>query len=194
MTGNDIVDIATAAAESNPERKGFLEKIFTLQEQRCIREAECPHQMVWRIWSMKESAYKIHTRQYGGRSFAPLKFHCSIVSRSEGVVNTCHTAYHTSTYVTTKYIYSIAGTDELCRNSFMNSCFRITDTPPNKQRQYIYERMISLYALVSGKEKSEMEVMKDGNGIPFLYCRQDERIIPVSITHHGHYAAFTIDK
>ena len=36
MIGNDIVDLALAQKESNWKRKGFLDKIFTLQEQLFI--------------------------------------------------------------------------------------------------------------------------------------------------------------
>ena len=59
MVGNDIVDLKHAALESNWQRKGFLNKVFTSSEKQYIQDAENPFQMVWLIWSMKESAYKI---------------------------------------------------------------------------------------------------------------------------------------
>ena len=34
MIGNDIVDLDLARKESNWKRKGFLDKIFSLQEQQ----------------------------------------------------------------------------------------------------------------------------------------------------------------
>ncbi|HNU88021.1 MAG TPA: 4'-phosphopantetheinyl transferase superfamily protein [Ferruginibacter sp.] len=193
MTGNDIIDMAAAAAESNWQRKGFLEKIFTPPEQQYIREASCPQEMVWRLWSMKESAYKIYTRQYGGRSFAPLKLHCSLFSRSAGKVEINSTTYYITTCTGKKYIYSIAKQDGPGKATFVNYCFRIAETDLDKQQQLIYERMISVYSLVSGKQKEEIKIIKDRNGIPFLYCSRHEQSIPVSITHHGNYAAFTID-
>lgn len=193
MTGNDIVDMATAAAESNWMRKGFLEKIFTPPEQQYIREASAPEEMVWRLWSMKESAYKVYTRQYGGRFFAPQKINCTILSRSAGKVEINNVTYHTTTNINKKYIYSIATAAEPGRHSLLNCCFKLTETGFGTQQQYIYKRMISQYAVVSGKEKKEIEIIKDPNGIPFLYCRQVKQRIPVSITHHGNYAAFTID-
>lgn len=192
MTGNDIIDRATAAAESNWKRKGFLEKIFTLQEQQYIHEAASPGEMVWKLWSMKESAYKVYTRQYGGRFFAPQKFNCTVLSRSAGKVDINNVTYLTTTNTDKKYIYSIARLDDPGNASFMNCCFRITGTDFGKQQQFIYERMISHYAMVSGKERNDIEIIKDRNGLPLLYCSQDKLSIPVSITHHGNYAAFTI--
>ncbi len=191
MTGNDVVDIATAAAESNWRRKGFLEKIFTAQEQLYIREAWTPAEMVWRLWSMKESAYKIYSRQYGGRVFAPLKLHCTIVSSSAGKVEIGNMAYYTTTNSNKKYIYSIARPGEPGEASFINCCFRLKEYDLTKQQQ-IYNKMISHYAIISGKEKNGIEMIKDKNGIPSLYCSKDKLYIPVSITHHGNYAAFTI--
>ncbi len=192
MTGNDIVDMAVAAAESSWKRKGFLEKIFTLSEQQYIREASSPEEMVWRLWSMKESAYKIYTRQYGGRFFAPQKINCTVLSISAGIADINKLIYHTTTSTDGKYMYSIARPGEPGSDLLMNCCFRIRGICFAKQQQFIYKRMISQYAIASGKEKSEIELIKDRNDIPFLYCRQDQRSIPVSITHHGNYAAFTI--
>ena len=42
---------------------------------------------VWRLWSMKEAAYKIYTQQHKKRFFAPQKFECSFISESEGMVS-----------------------------------------------------------------------------------------------------------
>ncbi|HMU11349.1 MAG TPA: 4'-phosphopantetheinyl transferase superfamily protein [Ferruginibacter sp.] len=192
MTGNDIVDMAAAAAESKWRRKGFLEKIFTLPEQQYIREASSPEEMVWRLWSMKESAYKIYTRQHGGRFFAPLKIHCTVISGTTGRVKINHTTYYTTTCTGKKYIYSIAKQHKPGEAGFVNDCFRIAGTNLGKQQQFIYKRMISVYSLFFGKEKEQITIIKDQNGIPFLYCSQNQQRIPVSITHHGNYAAFTI--
>lgn len=192
MTGNDIVDLATAAAESNWRRKGFLEKIFTPQEQQYIRETSSPGKIVWKLWTMKESAYKIYTRQHGGRFFAPLKQHCTILDGLAGKVEINNIIYHTTTTTDKKYIYSIAGTGEPVNTSLMNCCFRVTEPGVNEQQGFIYNKLITHYAIASGKEISEIELIKDHNGIPFLYCRQDKLSTPVSITQHGNYAAFTI--
>ena len=47
MIGNDIVDLALAQKESNWKRKGFLDKIFTLQEQLFINLSENQEIEVW---------------------------------------------------------------------------------------------------------------------------------------------------
>ncbi len=192
MTGNDIIDLATAAAESNWKRKGFIEKIFTLQEQRYIREATLPEEMIWKLWSMKESAYKIYTRQFGGRFFAPQKFNCTLLTGQTGKVEINNNSFHTNTSAAKNYMYSIARSDESGMDTFINYCFRLPHCDHYKQQEIINEKIINVYTSVTAAQKNDLYVIKDKNGIPFLYYQNNKLKIPVSITHHGRFAAFTI--
>lgn len=191
MTGNDIVDIQVAAAESNWRRKGFLEKICTPQEQLYINNAATPDSMVWRLWTMKESAYKIYTRQYGGRFFAPQKFSCTILSDARGVVTINSVSYQTITITAKDLIYTIAIIKGTESSELINSCFTLPETDLSNQQQYIYNKIINHFHYFTGELKKNISVIKDKNGIPFLNCSYNLQI-PVSITHHGHFAAFTI--
>ncbi len=192
MTGNDIVDKFTAAAESNWKRKGFLEKLFTEQEQQLIGEASIPEDMLWRLWTMKESAYKIYTRQFGGRFFAPHKINCTILSNTSGCVTLNTINYQTITRSTKNYIYSMARLDKNAQQAFLNCCFRLPQWTYAKQQAFIYDNIINQYAVFTGTIKNGLSLKKDKDGIPFLSCQGDLSVIPVSITHHGHFAAFTI--
>ena len=60
MIGTDIIDIVEAKKTSNWERPRFLEKLFTSNEQQLIHNSENKFVMVWRLWSMKEAAYKLY--------------------------------------------------------------------------------------------------------------------------------------
>lgn len=189
MSGNDIVDLTAAAGESNWKRKGFLTKLFTWREQYYINNAVAPEAMLWRLWTMKESAYKIQNRNYGGRFFAPQKFKCSIINESDGIVHFNNNRFQTITQSTTNYIYSIAGQDKTDWHPTINSCILIEVPDKNNQQLFIYNRIIYSYHQLSNK--TGLSVIKE-NGIPFLYCNTDKSRTPVSITHHGRYAAFTI--
>jgi phosphopantetheinyl transferase (holo-ACP synthase) len=191
MTGNDIVDIATAAAETNWRRKDFLQKIFTEKEQLYIKSASIPDQTVWRLWTMKESAYKIYIRQYGGRFFAPQKLSCTLLSETTGQVIINTILYQTLTSSTNEYIYSIA-VPQGNKEDFLNHCFDIPAFYPNHQ-ELIYNKMIARYAGIKFQNKNNFTILKEKNNIPYLYCRKEKMKIPVSITHHGNFAAFTIN-
>ena len=73
MIGNDIVDLNLAKTQSNWERKGFLKKQFTDEEQLSIHSSRNSFLEVWLLWSMKEAAYKCYSQQYQIRFFNPKK-------------------------------------------------------------------------------------------------------------------------
>ncbi|RNL55493.1 4'-phosphopantetheinyl transferase family protein [Pedobacter jejuensis] len=108
MLGNDIVDLTLAKVQSNWKRKGFLEKIFTYDEQLCILKSKNPYLKVWLLWSMKEAAYKIHNRKTGIRNFAPKSLSCTIHSNAYGEVNIEGSTYYTKSDLQTTFIHSIA--------------------------------------------------------------------------------------
>jgi phosphopantetheinyl transferase (holo-ACP synthase) len=112
MIGNDIVDLDLALKESNWKRDRFLDKIFTLKEQRLILNSENQDLMVWNLWSRKEASYKIYNRQTGIRGFFPLRLECCYTNENVGTVSIDGFVYHTKTEITSNYIYSIAVTEK----------------------------------------------------------------------------------
>ncbi|WP_293309205.1 4'-phosphopantetheinyl transferase family protein [Pedobacter sp. UBA5917] len=108
MLGNDIVDLYLAKTQSNWHRKNYLDKIFTTEEQLLISAAENPDVMVWLLWSMKESAYKIHNRKTGIRNFAPKSLSCTIHPNTYGEVNIDGYAYFTKSSLQTAFVHTVA--------------------------------------------------------------------------------------
>lgn len=114
MIGNDIVDLAIAAVESNWQRRGFLDKIFTVAERFLIHSAKDAELMVWLMWTMKESAYKAATDQSKIKSFAPFAFSCNnlIWHNHSAVGNVIYQGeiYFCQSTLTQRYIHTIAAT------------------------------------------------------------------------------------
>ncbi len=108
MIGNDIVDLNVASVESNWQRKGFLSKIFTADEQDLILNVKDSFKMVWLLWSMKESTYKVYEQQYGKRFFAPKKFQCKLITENSGTVLINEEVYSTKSKINNDYISTIA--------------------------------------------------------------------------------------
>lgn len=73
MIGNDVVDLILAKKESNWKRKGYLDKLFSNREQDFIKSANNQDEMVWMLWSIKESTYKAYQRICYNQGFYPLK-------------------------------------------------------------------------------------------------------------------------
>jgi phosphopantetheinyl transferase (holo-ACP synthase) len=105
VIGNDIIDLQLAARESNWQRRGYLDKIYTPAEQAMIHASADPSLMVWLLWSRKEAVYKIIHRQTGIRAYNPLKFNCT----SE-IVTYENQQYHTRSTVSSTHIHTIAVT------------------------------------------------------------------------------------
>lgn len=112
MIGNDIVDLLQAAKDSDWQRKGFLDKLFTSEEQFLISSDVHPPLMIWLLWSMKESAYKINSRVTKLRFFAPVKLICNNLiihnNKATGNVQYDDHLYYTSSEIHPDYIHTLA--------------------------------------------------------------------------------------
>ncbi|MET4082282.1 phosphopantetheinyl transferase (holo-ACP synthase) [Pedobacter sp. UYP30] len=110
MLGNDIVDLKLAKIQSNWRRKGYLNKIFCDAEQAYILSSPKPDELVWKLWSLKEAAYKIYNRQTGIRTFEPRAILCDVAELTTeiGEVNINEETFFTKTVVTSNYVHSIA--------------------------------------------------------------------------------------
>lgn len=117
MIGNDIIDLALARKESNWQRKGFLDKIFTNKEQLLILNTQNPEVMVWNLWSRKEAAYKIYNRQTGIRGYFPLQLECIYENQNSGSVCINDKRYFTETTMDTDCVYTIAVAQNIIFNS-----------------------------------------------------------------------------
>ena len=159
MIGNDVVDLWQSRQESNWQRKGFLEKLFTAEEQLLIKCHLNHEMMVWMLWSMKEAAYKIYNRETKIREYIPKKLVCSNInfatnSGIQGQVNCYENQYYTKTYLNNDYIHTIAAN--------------------------------TLEDLKNAIEIENKNIIKDEYGIPYLRILPD-KFQDVSISHHGRF-------
>ena len=117
MVGNDIIDRELAATESNWRRHGFLEKIFTVKEQKFVASSSNPDLVVWLMWSMKESAYKIVNRRTGVRKFNPNSYEAKLTSvqtdTAQGLVYYQNLQFTTRSTFSTQVIDTIA-VEQVC--------------------------------------------------------------------------------
>ncbi len=183
VIGNDIVDIERAVSTTNWKRKGYLQKLFTEEEQRIILNSEFPEIQIWKYWSMKEAAYKAHHRRFRlARKFNPVQYNCNETSEGLGTVIKDNYRYKTATSSSVNFIHTIASVNNngiLFSEVFMDS-------------EAIKEMVITHFASVNQLQKEQVTVKKDENYIPHLYL--DNKIHPVnfSITHHGNFSAYVI--
>lgn len=164
MIGNDIVDLVLARKESDWKRKGFLNKIFTQNEQSLILNAENPEVMVWNLWSRKEAAYKIYNRKTQIRGFFPLQLECIDLEIIDGIifgkVFIKEDVYFTKTTISVQLINTIA-----------------------VENTQVFDTIRKL--------KNRKNIQKS-NGIPSYFGKDNLVSSPVSISHHGRFEQIVI--
>jgi len=159
MIGNDIIDLDLAGKESNWQRKGFVDKIFTDREQELIFSHDVPEIMVWMLWSMKESAYKVYNRLTARRAYIPQIFECYELdvrqSSATGRVFCDDLIFFTKTVITKEYIRTIA---------------------------VIEEKDLRKVKMLDNEVK-----IKKTNGVPDFFDKMANEFRPISISHHGRF-------
>ena len=194
MMGNDIVDLACAKQESNWQRRGFLDKVFTTHEQHLVHTASNPDLVVWLLWSLKESAYKLSVRRTQHRVFAPQKIACflheTIQGTQTGRVVYEGLAYETKSIITTEYIATvafIAGTSPTYRHIIVPF-----DNPSySTQHLSIREHIKQHYSARLGVSDHTIAIHKNRAGVPYLIAGNSQPIA-LTISHHGRYGAYGI--
>ena len=190
MIGNDIVDLKIASIESNWQRKGFLEKVFTIEEQDLILRSTNSFKMVWLLWSMKESAYKTHVQQYGGRFFAPKKLQCTLTSDTTGTVKIQENKYSTESNINSDYIATSAISN--CFDPVLVDNFRLKNNSYRCQHNNCHSRLKKALGNKMNLPLKELSIKKNSNGVPKLFFKEKEQPIYFSISHHGNYGSNVI--
>lgn len=106
MIGNDVIDLTLAKVESNWQRTGYLDKIFTENEKQFIQKASDKTETVWHLWSRKEAVYKIILQQNGRRGYYPLKI--ETIDFENGIVRFGNQIYFTKSYSENNCIHTVA--------------------------------------------------------------------------------------
>jgi len=190
MIGNDIVDLKLAAMQSNWKHNRFLDKVFTKDEQEFIFNSKTPFKMVWMLWSMKESAYKMYVQQTSKRFFNPKKLQCKLTSETEGTVEVNGKEYITKSQINNNFIYTIASsiTDE----NILSTAFKLNNSSYSFQHEESHRKLIDVISKKQRLSSKDIHVKKNKVGVPKLFLNTKELPTSFSISHHGHYGAYAI--
>ena len=159
IIGNDVIDLALAHEESDWKDNEFLDKTFTIEEQNLILSYSLPETMVWILWSMKESAYKIYSRQPNHTVYDPILLVCHDLDNKEncffGRVRYEEQDLFTMTFISNDCIETIA------------------------VEKHEYFDKISIV--------DDSTIITEINDLPGFYDENKQRYRSVSISHHGRY-------
>jgi phosphopantetheine--protein transferase-like protein len=189
MIGNDIVDLKLAEKQSSWRRKGFLEKVFSANEQAMIFEAEKPDLIVWRLWSMKESAYKARLRVQKQIQINPKDFDCEIVNDQKGMVHCGSKMYRTRSEINDDFVHTQAFSKEFDHSLFSKVIAIDQSRSGSKQ---LYNAAILSVVTSANPEESDVVIRKNSLGIPELYKMGKKMPFLCSLSHHGRYGSYVI--
>jgi phosphopantetheinyl transferase len=190
MIGNDIVDLALASSGKHWTSQRFLDKVFSVAEQKMIADSANPFYTLWLFWSMKESAYKIHVRRQGKPFFVPLKIACQIHSETEGHVIINDNKYHTSSQISDEYIYTIARLST--SSKVISTCAKLMKTDYASQHSKSYCSVLNTFAELLNCDVQTLQIIKNEAGVPSVYKNNIKQTIPFSISHHGQYYGYAL--
>ncbi|MFO7674672.1 MAG: 4'-phosphopantetheinyl transferase superfamily protein [Lutibacter sp.] len=191
MIGNDLVDLKLAAKQSNWQRKGLLDKLFTPKEQGYILNSDDSFKTVWLLWSMKESAYKAYLQMHNDRFFAPKKLTCHLISKNKGTVLINNALFYTESEMGEAFIYTVAFSKNQ-HKSFIGDCFRFEYLDFKNQQSQTYQKVLEAFANDLKLPVAQLKIEKNDQGVPQLFQGKMLLEHSFSLTHHGQFGAFTI--
>lgn len=186
MVGNDVVDLREAKTNSNWQRPRFLAKLFTSKEQQLIYNATNSFTMVWRLWSMKEAAYKLYTQQNPSRFYNPIGFECDIVNLN-GIVKFKDFECNVKTQITSRYILSEA---RLIDTAMTSKVINFKEKFQKSQSASLKDALLIELSRLDQLSIEDLKFQKSEFNIPTVTCNSVN--IHVSLTHHGHFGAYAI--
>lgn len=196
MVGNDIVDLNEARRGSHWKTPRFIRKIFTVQEQAVIAGARDPFVALWHLWSMKESAYKVFIQAGGQRFFNPAQIVCAMDTfpgspPQYGKVTINSTALNTSTLIHADYIVSTAHTPKVDVDTRV---FLLPGRRWKQQSSFMHQQIIRDFSQSRKLDSTSLHIQKTEAGVPRLHYKGRLLNTSISITHHGQYGAYAIER
>jgi phosphopantetheinyl transferase (holo-ACP synthase) len=187
MIGNDIVDLDIVLKENKASNLRYLNKICTENEIKTIQGSIDPNITLWRIWTIKEAAYKIINKSNGIRAYIPKKIETVLISEAEAEVNSPWGKISVFTILSNDhYIHSIASISD---NPFFAGVEKVY--PESNPSESV--RICCLQDLVNKMNlKSNVSLqIRTENNIPFVYLNEDKLPVNLSLSHHGKFVAWS---
>ncbi len=190
MVGNDIIDVKKVRQEIRYKDPRFIDKLFTTAEQFYIKQSRDSILMLWRLWSIKESAYKLFIQNGGGRFFNPKKISC-VLDGNHSIASINTFKCKVTTRISSDYIFSHTVTNS---NNVISKQVHIESTNQREQSKELYFLLKKEISERLKANMSDISLKKNTIGVPLLYLNKTQLNCSVSLSHHGNYGAYSICK
>lgn len=189
FVGNDIIDIETAFLLEKEQDEKWINKVFTIREQQYIYNTHSPKLTLWKLWSCKESAYKVIVKRQNKRFLNPKRieiFSCDVTD--------CHFAAYedmrllTSSNCTKQYIHTVCTANAHDLDKVVGEVFRYPELSQSSGSKEIRGKMVRKISLSIGA--FDFSFHKDKFGIPSIQASSLEVNIDISFSHDEPHFAY----
>jgi phosphopantetheinyl transferase (holo-ACP synthase) len=214
-TGNDIISLAHINIPRTNQVQ-FYDKVISPSELTLYHtsvDLQVPFEIfVWLAWSVKESAFKYLQRHQPDLLFSPLKINIDCIKfspkkdienfgshryetisfqkefASYGIVRCGDSFFHFRSVIHDDLIFTVVDSD----GSFGNIWWGIkTIGLADHKSQSAEVRAFLLQRLNVAFPDHKLDISKTSAGCPIILHDGKELTIPVSLTHHRHYVAYS---
>jgi phosphopantetheinyl transferase (holo-ACP synthase) len=214
-TGNDIIALKAINTERTKQVQ-FYSKILSPSEEALYRSeqfAEMPFQnFVWLLWSVKESVYKYAKRSIPDLIFSPRKIiiqsidspgnnlapkfghgQCERTSFDEedsynSIAYFESAIFHSRSKVYDELIHTVVNAGETFEDTSWGIKY-IGQTDTESQSKEV--RAFVLNTLAPIFPNDHLTIEKSIAGHPVLFRKTEEMEIPLSLSHHAHFVAYS---
>lgn len=202
MLGNDLVDLKDPEAQPSRRTVRFDARVFSSRERQRITNSPDSVTERWCHWAAKEAAYKALRQRSPKAIFSPISFTVEILDRAvdspikseiRARVTTAAAEFDCRLRAGFDFVHAIcvlADSDTpICAEVRPLSDFDLLqhelENPSVAVRRMVSHRL----AIGLGAEEDAFEILKE-DGIPFVHFEQRRLEMPLSLSHHGRFAAF----
>ncbi len=195
--GNDIVSLK-AIDKNRTKEKRFYSKILSDSELKFyhqkLSEKISFENFVWLLWSVKESTYKFFKRKHHELVFNPRKIIIQGIKFSDYNTFCTTTIYFENNFfyarsiVKDEFIHTVVNDENnfekiYCGIKSIDDCSN--ENQSKEVRSFLLNELKTFYPL------NTLKIDKHPSGYPFLLKDEKETSIPISISHHKNFIAYS---
>jgi phosphopantetheinyl transferase (holo-ACP synthase) len=194
MLGNDVIDLADPETLEERLHPRFDARVFTGAERALLARSPAPGRLRWRLWAVKEAAYKCAVKLAPGTRFTPARFEVGFDDERHGSVRWGTARLRFALFEEGERLHAVAtdGADPE-RAVLQALCVLPDGAEPERASGAVGELARGALAAELGCAAGELAVGRRGR-IPILLRRGAPLGLDCSLAHHGRFAAAAIER
>jgi phosphopantetheinyl transferase (holo-ACP synthase) len=193
MLGNDVIDLADPETLADALHPRFDARVFTNAERALLARSPCTSRLRWRLWAVKEAAYKCAVKLAPGTRFSPARFEVGFADERQGGVRWGTARLRFALFEEGERLHAVA-TDGADPERVLHSLCELPAGAGHEQASSaVRELARGALAAALGCAAGELAIGRRGR-IPVLLRRGAPLGLDCSLAHHGRFAAAAIER